>query len=29
CYSKSLNMLKYSLRLLLFYLKFKTIPASV
>ncbi len=29
CYSKSLDMLRYSLRLLLFYLRFKTIPASV
>ncbi len=29
CYSKSVDMLKYSIRLLLFYLKFKTIPASV
>ena len=29
CYSKSLDMLKYSIRLLLFYLRFKTIPASV
>ena len=29
CYSKSLDMLKYSIRLLLFYLKFKTIPAAV
>lgn len=29
CYSKSLAMLKYSIRLLLFYLKFKTIPAFV
>ena len=29
CYSKSLDMLKYSIRLLLFYLKFKTVPASV
>jgi insertion element IS1 protein InsB len=28
CYSKSLNMLNYSIRLLLFYLKFKTIPVS-
>lgn len=28
CYSKSLNMLRYSIRLLLFYLRFKTIPAS-
>ena len=26
CYSKSLDMLKYSIRLLLFYLKFKTVP---
>lgn len=26
CYSKSLDMLRYSLRLLLFYLRFKTIP---
>ena len=29
CYSKSLDLLKYSIRLLLFYLKFKTVPASV
>ena len=29
CYSKSVDMLKYSIRLLLFYLKFKTRPASV
>ena len=29
CYSKSVDMLKYSIRLLLFYLKFKTIPASI
>ena len=29
CYSKSVDMLKYSIRLLLFYLKFKTIPAFV
>ncbi len=29
CYSKSVDMLKYSIRLLLFDLKFKTIPASV
>jgi IS1 family transposase len=29
CYSKSLDMLRYSIRLLLFYLRFKTIPASV
>jgi IS1 family transposase len=28
CYSKSVDMLKYSIRLLLFYLKFKTIPTS-
>ena len=28
CYSKSLDMLKYSIRLLLFYLKFKTVPVS-
>ncbi|MEM8675142.1 MAG: IS1 family transposase [Cyanobacteria bacterium P01_G01_bin.67] len=28
CYSKSLEMLKYSIRLLLHYLKFKTISAS-
>lgn len=28
CYSKSLDMLKYSIRLLLHYLKFKTVPAS-
>ena len=28
CYSKSLSMLKYSIRLLLFYLRFKIIPAS-
>ena len=28
CYSKSLDLLKYSIRLLLFYLRFKTIPAS-
>jgi insertion element IS1 protein InsB len=27
CYSKSLEMLKYSIRLLLHYLKFKTVPA--
>ncbi|NJK51337.1 IS1 family transposase, partial [Candidatus Gracilibacteria bacterium] len=27
CYSKSLVMLKYSIRLLLFYLRFKTVPA--
>ena len=26
CYSKSVDMLRYSIRLLLFYLKFKTIP---
>lgn len=26
CYSKSLEMLKYSIRLFLHYLKFKTIP---
>ena len=29
CYSKSLDLLKYSIRLLLFYLRFKTIPSSV
>ncbi len=29
CYSKSLDMLKYSIRLLLFYLKFKTVSFSV
>lgn len=29
CYSKSLEMLKCSIRLLLHYLKFKTIPLSV
>ena len=28
CYSKSLDMLKYSIRLLLFYLKFKSVPLS-
>ena len=28
CYSKSLAMLRYSIRLLLFYLKFNTIPVS-
>lgn len=28
CYSKSENMLKYSIRLLLHYLKFGTIPLS-
>ena len=28
CYSKSIEMLKYSIRLLLHYLKFKTVPAS-
>ena len=28
CYSKSLQMLKYSIRILLFYLKFKTLPVS-
>jgi IS1 family transposase/transposase-like protein len=27
CYSKSIEMLKYSIRLLLHYLKFKTVPA--
>lgn len=27
CYSKSLEMLKYSIRLLPHYLKFKTVPA--
>ncbi len=29
CYSKSLDMLRYSIRLLLFYLRFKTILASI
>ena len=29
CYSKSVDMLKYSIRLLLFYLKFKTVFVSV
>ena len=29
CYSKSVDMLKYSIRLLLFYLKFKTVLVSV
>ncbi len=29
CYSKSLDMLVYSIRLLLFYLRFKTIPTYV
>ena len=28
CYSKSVDMLKHSIRLLLFYLKFKTVPAD-
>ena len=28
CYSKSLDMLKYSIRLLLCYLKFKTVAVS-
>ncbi|MEY2857029.1 MAG: hypothetical protein RLZZ74_1341 [Cyanobacteriota bacterium] len=27
CYSKSIEMLKYSIRLLLHYLKFKTVPS--
>jgi IS1 family transposase/transposase-like protein len=29
CYSKSLAMLRYSIRLLLFYLKFKTLPVTI
>ena len=26
CYSKSVDMLKYSIRLLLYYLKYQTVP---
>ena len=29
CYSKSAQMLKYSIRLLMYYLRFKQIPISV
>lgn len=29
CYSKSIEMLKYSIRLLLHYLKYKTVPLPV